>query len=557
MQPSDSQGPGYVPPQVLDAARACVQKAQQHLVELQRLQDEQQRRRSEMTKPNHLLQGLDPFVRRLQTNSSMLEKLLSQALQHEEGMSCTIPLMPATRDLTTRVGEDLALWDVLKHSRSVVHFGKSFSGRTREQRQQAATLAGIPRNELKAAMSDMQNQDSPKVAVVYGGAEWIYLGCILEHRFVQQMTEAGWDWGQYQLGDEVPESDWNDHPFAKRLKWLYEAAKLNRHEFVVPRLRLCLPNIARTHVDVAVFFDQLCRLEPRIEVIVEDRSSILFREPTSPQYVDNLLRNSVVQLSPTLVLCYTALVTLISDITHQRLQPQPWQHGQTVFQIRNEIRHGGLAVKRLYPVLRGRKLVITKQTVAALQKLLETVGTESEVQRARLLVPSLLPAFPTISDGDIRQRFIDLSVYEVPGDLQLPLDVLEEEWDSSLIAEKVQATRLPPFASIIGTDFGPLSTNPSYLSTYMHAWFTGSVVITSNMDVKRRLGTFIRENRPLSDDLVSGPKVRIVEAANNMLSADIAPPPSVHRNEDGTLDRDAMREWRRSRASKVRADSDA
>jgi hypothetical protein len=310
------------------------------------------------------------------------------------------------------------------------------------------------------------------------------------------MSEAGWAWGDHDDADEAEAADpdeWETVPLAVQVRKLIEAARLNRHEYAVPRIRVVLPRIGRSdNRDVALFLAQLTRMDPSVKVTIEDRDSLFMTAPPPPldKALENLLGYEFAGLSPTLNIDHSVLVDLISDITHFRLEVQPWHEHTTSWQIEEELMHeGGVMAKTLYPILAGRRLVCTREAAEHFHGLLRTVGTETERERGRLLVPWDGDT-RSMTDEEIRARFNELSIRPPPPDVKIPVTIIPTHWEPSSIAKAVEEGRLPAVALDV-VRCGKLGS--SKLSVFMQGWESGDVTVTSNKEIRGRIRTWREE----------------------------------------------------------------
>ncbi|UNI20438.1 hypothetical protein JDV02_006526 [Purpureocillium takamizusanense] len=283
-------------------------------------------------------------------------------------------------------------WDIIKRCKSLVAVNQSFQGSDRDARKrEIARMAGLRGREKQRLHRTLKELAKIQVDVVDRGAEWLDVRTLQPDRLARQMTDSGWGWGEHSVGDDIDPSEWEDVPLARQVRRLAAAALMNRHEYRVPRVRVVLTNISRrTSNDVDAFLGQLSRIDPAVQVVFEDQDGDFLQQPSPPltEAIKSLLGSELDGLTQTLNLDHTVLVDLISDITHLRLQPQPWQEETTRTQIVEENQsEGGVMARTLYPILDGRTLVCTKEAAEHFHEVLKTVGTSTERERGRLLVP--------------------------------------------------------------------------------------------------------------------------------------------------------------------------
>ena len=465
--------------------------------------------------------GLPAFLRELNKMQLSLEEMRSDLATTLDGPKLKA-LGRRLEVCTVNASHSRTKWDIVKRCKSLVAVSQSFQGSDKDARKrEVARVAGLRGREKQRLHRTLKEQAKVEVDVVDGGAEWLDIRTLQSDRLARQMTDSGWGWGEHSVGDDVDESEWEDVPLAKHVRRLAAAARINRHEYRVPRVRVVLPNIkCRGNDDVDVLLDQLSRVDPGVQVIFETQDSDFLQQPPPPlpKAIENLLGSEFDGLTHTLNLDHTVLVDLISDITHSRLQPQPWQEETTRAQIAEENQtEGGVMAQTLYPILDGRELVCTKEAAEHFHEVLKTVGTSTERERGRLLVP-LDGEIRAMSDAAIRSRFMELSIHQLPATVQMPVRVFDQDWDWLLMERAVSEGRLPPMALDVARCAGFKS---SKLSTYMHGWATDEVTVTSNKEVRGQIRTWVEANR--RDDSDYGPRIWRVDVTRNLLAKSATP----------------------------------
>lgn len=430
-------------------------------------------------------------------------------------------------------------WSIVKRCHSLVAYNRPFEGSTKESRREkiktmdkeqqgksGGAARGLSSEEKTLQHQRLKLMSKVEIIVVDGGAEWLDIRALSAERLATQMSEAGWSWGDHDDTDEdeaVDPDEWETVPLAVQVRKLIEAARLNRHEYVMPRVRVVLPRIARSdNRDVALFLAQLTRMDPSVKVTIDDRDSIFMATPPPPpdEALENLLGYEFAGLTPTLNIDHSILVDLISDITHFRLEVQPWHEHTTSWQIEEELTHeGGVMAKTLYPILAGRRLVCTREAAEHFHELLRKVGTETERERGRLLVPWDEDT-RSMTDAEIRARFNELSIRPPPPDVQIPLTILPTHWDEpSSVAKAVEEERVPAVALDV-VRCGKLGS--SKLSVFMQGWESGDVTVTSNKEIQARIRTWVEANRKSDDE--AGPRIFKLDVTRNLLARSATPP---------------------------------
>ncbi|KAK3177545.1 hypothetical protein K4F52_009687 [Lecanicillium sp. MT-2017a] len=490
--------------------------------------------------------GLPSAIRDLNTDLATLRWLVDELSPSPPVTlpSATLDRLAKKLEVGTVVAQVVARWAVVKRCRGFVALKRTFQSTSREDRQRIVAQKieagasnsgangtnigsggrrGVEKGEMHRTLRE---QAKAEVIVVGRGAEWVDVRWITAERLAGQMADCGWAWGDYEPGDGVDAGEWADMPFAKQVRRVIAAARLNRHEYRIPRVHLVLPNLSRgANEDIDVLLEQLALVDGGVPVTVSDATSPFLTTPPSAADITTTIASMVPDdmdlLTPTLNMEHTILVDLISDLTHVRLAPQPWHSRTTREQIAEENRHPhGVMARRLYPMLRGRRLVCTHEAAAHFHEMLATVGTPSEKERGTLLVPLSEPESCT-SHGTLRTRFQALSAHALPEDVQFPVEILPAEpaWDLDTVRSAVDEGTLPAVAWAVAQG-GRLKS--SRFSTFMYGWAAQVATLTSNKEIRAHLKTWVEEGRTADDE--TGPQVRCVDITRNLLAKSATPP---------------------------------
>lgn len=463
--------------------------------------------------------GIPTFVRDIRKTQATLRELIHQ-LSATQPPESALQLLKRKLDICAiEISHGSLHWDVLKRCRSFVSINQVFQGSDKETRKKLLATASLSGREKELAHRTMKAQAKVEVHVVEGGAEWIDIRTIHPDRLLRQMADGGWEWGEHEFGDVVDEQEWEDIPLAKQIKRLIAAARLNRHEYRIPRLRVVMPSIGMEQRDINVLLDQFSRIDPGVKLIIECRDGHFLKKPLpkSDIAVQNLLGTEFDGLTETLNMDHTILIDLISDIMHLRLEPKPWQDETTRAQIEEENMHDGLMTKTLYPILERRTLVCTKEAAEHFHEVLATVGTSSEQERGRLLVP-FDQVYKAMPHADIRSRFEELSVRPLPSSVQIPITVLGAYWTQSDIEQATRDLRLPAMAIDVARNSGFKSAK---LSIFMSGWANGHVTLTSNKEIKGNIKTIVETYRQHDEDY--GPAIWRLDVTRNLLAHGATP----------------------------------
>ncbi|KAF5666361.1 hypothetical protein FHETE_6245 [Fusarium heterosporum] len=476
--------------------------------------------------------GLPTFLRTLQRENTALCKLIDE-LSNASTKFDTQQLTLRERKLdasATLVNHGIFQWSLLKKSHGFVAINQAFQGSSKDARRLEIQKHQVSGKEKHNMHRLLKEQGRVEVDVVQGGREWITVKAISRDRLARQMSDCGWGWGDHELGDQVDREEWEDTPLAKYVQRLVTAARMNRHEYRFPRIRLALTNLARGEEELDILLYQLEHMDPLVEIIIEDQNSNYVTIPSPPLdiAINNLVGDELAQLTSTINLDHTILIDLISDLTHLKLKPQPWQSRTTRAQIDEENAHqGGLMARVLYPVLVNRKLVCTREAAEHFHDVLRTVGTKTERERGRLLVPSGSDAQETSPDL-LRERFQELTVYPLPSNVQVPITVIDETWCMQDITDAISKGTLPQVAHDVALSSAFKS---SKLSIFMYGWAAGLTTVTSNKEVRGQIRTWVEANR--KNDKEVGPQIWRLEVTRNLL-AKAAQPREGWQEKSGT-----------------------
>lgn len=507
-----------------------LQAAESHLVEAQATLPELQRLVAAVssTPKQATLTGLPAWIQSLESDIKSLRKLhaeLSLPFQTEDSLTTASrrlePCLASIRHATTH-------WSVLRRASSLIGVNRTFQASDCEERRDTIAKTDATGSEKTVMHRRIKEQSKTELDVIDGGATWLSIRWINRDRIVRQMTDSGWCWGEHELEDAVDVDEWEDVSLTKQLRKMVACAKRFKHEYRAPKLVLALPSLQRKGDDVDVYLRQLEKLDSTVSIVVHDASSPFLSDaaPTIDDAIQNLAYDQRETLTDTLNIDHTILVDLISDLTHSRLTPQPWQAPTTRAQIEDENIHqpGGVMLRSLIPLLAGHKLVCTREAAEHFHEMLATVGTPTEKQRGKLLVTAGYDDADE-PDADVGAAFRALSIHDIPESIQLPIDVLpeSERWDINRVADAVSKGELPAVAKEVaerGVGGGTLKS--SKLSIYMHGWWSGHTTLTSNKEIKNQMKLWVEAGRTSDDEV--GPKIWCLGVTRNLLAKSAEPP---------------------------------
>lgn len=346
---------------------------------------------------------------------------------------------------------------------------------------------------------------SPTVdAVVENGAEWLKVCIFTERKLIRQMAEEGWhpdDSDDTESDSDDPGSDGDGDVDGSSLlgmaTQLVKAARLNRCRGRPPRVRIFLPNVTESS---APEIDRLLAKVRRagapktrgrgggaerraVEVLVDCAESAFARTPVPPletAFANLLHSNTQTEgLTQTLNVELTLLISLVSDITHGRVDVQPWFGTQVLSHIRDEEHAPGARLADLYAAIGGRTLICTREVANEFNSVIKDLGTPTTQARAAILLGKGEGGDDnrvSLDGRDLRARLRTLSIYPVPDDLQLPIRVNEFCASKGNVEALIQTGELPVVARHV---FDKLDRQ-YHRSCYLYGWTRGITTVSAN-----------------------------------------------------------------------------
>lgn len=353
-------------------------------------------------------------------------------------------------------------WDAIKRAHGLLSFRRRFSGKN---------------GKLGPTID----------AVVENGTEWLKVSNVTEKKLIYQMAQEGWHPDDSSEGEDSDASDDDNSGIAiiKTAKQLVQAARLNRCNTRIPRIHLVLPNLTQGRVEaVDKILDKARglgiskRQEGDVEIVIDCADSAFLQKPmpSLEQAFANMFRDTNLdRLTSVLNLELTIILSLVSDIAHDEIEPQEWYSRQTVSHVDDEKHAPGVRLQTVYSALRGRRLECTQEVAQEVRNVVDDLGTEATRARTmvffgresmrdgfdaprRLAIPQTNGNDNGTLDGDdanreversnLVSRFRELSKYPVPDDLQLPIQIVgEKEFNHRDYPKLIGDGKLPPVAA--------------------------------------------------------------------------------------------------------------
>ena len=413
-----------------------------------------------------------------------------------------------------------------------------------------AVCPSVPGNCPK--MEHQAKEDSVWLdAVVDDGEEWLRIISTGEKRLLQDMAAAGWDWddegderddGGKRFADSVEEAEEIDEgevPLVRLVKQLVRTARAKPHICKIPRVHVLLtridegkdPQIDRLLHDVR----QLGGQDVAVVVDCANSEFLVASPPADQDALVNLLPRGSWSTASVSNLDTTILIGLVADVCHANIEVKPWFNKIVRAHIADELKSGSNLERHVYPFLRGKKLVTTRESAGRFWKLVNTMGSQSEIERARLLVPELPGENPPSLDADEKPNpspprpahanlvaeWQGLSKHSTPPDLQLPVIVAEKPFNMDA---EIASGHLPAAAREIAVEAKLTDLNAA---VFLYGWANGYATVTANNEVKKKiiraLEREIVERREVMEH-ITDPHIAVVGSGRALACR--GPPPS-------------------------------
>jgi hypothetical protein len=362
--------------------------------------------------------------------------------------------------------------------------------------------------------------------VVEEGAEWVKVVNVSEKKMLRQMADGGWDWSEGEDSGDEHKTDWaqderdgseasssddeGEVKIIRTVKQLVSAARSNRHDCKPPRVHLVLANIQEGHErDIDILLGKLRAAGGDDVTVIVDCANSEFMSRPVPRIQDvlhTLIRDEADHLTPTLNVDQDILSELASDITNSNVTPKPWH----VQHVREQIIRDGPGnpkpLQNLMAALGSRKLMCTQEAADKFHRVVDTMGTEDEMARARLILP--YKEDPPRRREDVLADLQKLSIHRLSPDLQLPVEVSQDGYGSR-VEELVAQGKLPSIAVPVAKVLGWRDR-----AIFVHGWVTGYTTLTGNKTAVRKIIRALDENRTGDGEL--GPRIWVPPNPGNL-----------------------------------------
>lgn len=439
--------------------------------------------------------GFDKIVRSdLQSAKKLAQSAASGSPQPQALRSSNIPYHETT-------------WNAAKRSTGPVAFKESFSWRPPPKRWKKAIGTGEYHGRDHAAIVDV---------VANEGLEWIKVSSLTEKRLRFDLAKEGWSRSDTEEDDNdedgtnrAGDSDVSSEiPIIRTAEGLIKAAQANRVRYQHPRVKIVLPRITSSSPDTDRIFDKIrakgCTLE-----LGSDSNTDIPSIGHALRALDDIDEHA--DLTPTVNIDCTVLLSLVSDISHMKKCEEPWLHPHVKAQAQLE-QEDQLLSANLYPALADRQLVCTKEAATQMDTIVDTVGNAAEKRRTILLLTREVTV-PQEQSATRREDFQRLSEHDVPVTFRFPIIVVDK--DEALIGTSEGFS-----ARISSVVSGQLTAVNA--SVFMYGWRTGRTTVTSNRTAMHQVEELIEASRSPdgADDRVRGPIAWFIPVARSLVGMD-------------------------------------
>ncbi|KAI3393558.1 hypothetical protein diail_4149 [Diaporthe ilicicola] len=440
-------------------------------------------------------------------------------------------------------------WDAIKRTHGLMAFRRRFSG-----------------NSAKLGTTID--------AVVENGTEWVKVSVVTEKKLIYQMAQEGWN-PEDSTDEESAASDSEDTGIgiAKTTSQLVKAARSNRCNTRIPRVRLVLPNLAEGRIEA---IDKLLsrirslgiskKQEGNVEILVDCSNSTFLDTPIPPLEAAfaNMFRDTNLdRLTPTVNLELTILLSLASDIAHGETEPKEWYSMQTMSHIEDEAHAPGARLQVVYSALRGRRLECTYEVAKEFCNIVDDLGTETTKTRAAIMFgwedvqegfQILQRIQPQLSNGsgdgvstcggqsntsgpkNRMEEWRKLSIYPVPDELQFPVRMIGEDiFDHKDYASLIEAGKLPPVASKVWEKLD----RPYNRSCHLWGWMQDITTVSANSLNTRLVDATVDKGR--TSALEVGPRMYLTALAISLNTARPCPTDKWNEIKDAKHERKEAR----------------
>ncbi|KIW03766.1 hypothetical protein, variant [Verruconis gallopava] len=347
----------------------------------------------------------------------------------------------------------------------------------------------------------LRRHGSPIDIIAENGRQWIKVSTITEKRLLMEMAKQGWDWpaSDEDSDDDLFGSNYartDDHidiSLVKMAVALRDLAKQNRVRYKHPEVHFILTRISSGNENIDIILNHI-----RATGAVVHTAEQLKLAPPVEDVLDDLVIDEFKFFSATINIDCTLLLALVSDISHGQVKEEPWFNRNVRNQIQIEEKEQ-LMPKSLWPAMRDHSLVCTKLAAQRMREIVDTIGTPTERERARLIMGDDINKSPE----KLLEEFRSLSVHDVPKVWKLPVKIVDEG--------SVDLGSPTTFQENVISELSDINR-----SVFLYGWLSGCTTITSNRVAAKAIEKAVEEYRTTEED--EGPDVWICPTARSLVA---------------------------------------
>lgn len=415
----------------------------------------------------------------------------------------------------------VSVWQVAKLGRGgLVTFSKRFYWDEVESESGVETGKGsgaednnnntLERETRRLNMKDDGKKDKKRSVLVDivadNGMEWVKVSTISQKRLLLEMAKIGWEMDESDDEDftRLENDDLDDEGTLELLRLardMKRAAASARVKYKHPRVRFVLPKI--TAGDVPEVDSVLNKIQETGVLVNCGRYREAPYDLSTPfnEMLPHLLPCPYTGITTTLNVDCTILLALVSDLSFFTNVKKSGLHQAIIRQIEIEARRPLLPVD-LWPGMRGKDLVCTEEAAARMRDIVNTIGTETEKQRTKLLLDT------NEDNKDLIASFQNLAEHQVPSDWKIPVKTLDAH---ATINESWRTGRLPKLAHIVDKSLSDINR-----SVFLYGWSAGIMTISSNKTAVKQIESIIEEHRD-GDESLEGPLVWLCDTPRSLI----------------------------------------
>lgn len=330
--------------------------------------------------------------------------------------------------------------------------------------------------------------------VAQDGSEWIKVSTLTEKRILFDLAKAGWD--EDSSADDQDGGEDEPEGLLKQAEALAKTARATRIRYRHPKVRIVLPKIKRGGAqEVASLIDQINSLGITVQTTEDLQENRPIKSVLKAMTVDPFAT-----ITSRINIDCTILLALVSDLSHGNVEERDWHHRSILRQIEME-KQDHMLPNSLWPACGSKPMVCTKEAASRMHEIVDLIGTQTEKRRTDCLMRTHVSA--EWSREERIQGFQELSLYSVPPEWNLPIDVVEVD----LCAIK---SRLPPISTAVIRQLSPINQ-----SVFLYGWDSRQTTLSSNRTVAKDIELAIEVNRIGEYD--QGPDIWLCPTARSLV----------------------------------------